>query len=146
MNVASFVFDIESIVGAFDIDANNIVDIVADIAVEHIVVDDLHTVADVDAVQLYFLAAVVVDDLVVVLHYCLYKDDNVHVQPDVVADEDDHDLGCMLNVTICTSKISEPKFDNRRLAIQLQGNATQKPNPCRALSRYKQLVKVKRQP
>ena len=107
MNVASFVSDIESIVGAFDIDANNIVDIVADIAVEHIVVDDLHTVADVDAVQLYFLAAVV-DDLVVVLHYCLYKDDNVHVQLDAVADEDDHDLGCMLNVTICNSKNFEP--------------------------------------
>ena len=108
MNVASFVSDIESIVGAFDIDANNIVDIVADIAVEHIVVDDLHTVADVDAVQLYFLAAAVVDDLVVVLHYCLYKDDNVHVQPDVVADEDDHDLGCMLNVKISTSEIFGP--------------------------------------
>ena len=104
MNVASFVFDIESIVDAFDIDANNIVDIVADIAVEHIVVDDLHTVADVDAVQLYFLAAVVVDDLAVVLHYCLNKDDNVHEQLHAAADEGDHDLGCMLNTTINTRK------------------------------------------
>ena len=101
MNVFSFVFDIESTVDAFDIDANNIVDIDADIAVEHIVVDDLHIAADVvvvDADQ-YFLAAAV--DLVVVHLDYLQTDGNAHVQSAAdVVDEDDHDLGCKLNITV----------------------------------------------
>ena len=98
LNVFSFVFDIESIVDAFDIDASNIVDIVADIAAEHIVVDGLD-IAVVDADQ-YFLAAA---DLAVGRHYCLHMDDNVHVQSAAVeqsADGDDHDLGCKLNKSI----------------------------------------------
>ena len=93
LNVFSFVFDIESIVDAFDIDANNIVDIVADIAVEHIVADGLDIAADQ-----YFLAAAA--DLAVGRHYCLHMDDNVHVQSAAV-DGDDHDLGCKLNITVC---------------------------------------------
>ena len=100
MNVFSFVFDIESIVDAFDIDASNIVDIVADIAAEHIVVDGLDiAVVVVDADQ-YSLAAA---DLAVGHHYCLHMDDNVHVQSAAVeqsADGDDHDLGCKLNKSI----------------------------------------------
>jgi len=84
LNVFSFVFDIESIVDEFDIDANNIVDIVADIDVEHIVVDGLNI-----AVGHYCLA---VADLVVAHLYCLYMDDNVHVQSAGV-DEVDYDLG-----------------------------------------------------
>ena len=74
LNVFSFVFDIESIVDAFDIDASNIVDIVADIAAEHIVVDGLDIAVVVDADQ-YSLAAVDLGH-----HYCLHMDDNVHVQ------------------------------------------------------------------
>ena len=100
MNVFSFVFDIESIVDAFDIDASNIVDIVADIAAEHIVVDGLDIdVVVVDADQ-YSLAAA---DLAVGHHYCLHMDDNVHVQSAAVeqsVDGDDHDLGCKLNKTV----------------------------------------------
>ena len=76
LNVFSFVFDIESIVDAFDIDASNIVDIVADIAAEHIVGDGLDIAVVVDADQ-YSLAAA---DLAVGHHYCLHMDDNVHVQ------------------------------------------------------------------
>ena len=97
LNVFSFVFDIESIVDAFDIDANNIVDIVADIAAEHIVVDGLDIAVDADQ---YFLAAA---DLAVGHHYCLHMDDNVHVQSAAVeqsVDGDDHDLGCKLNKTV----------------------------------------------
>ena len=98
LNVFSFVFDIESIVDAFDIDASNIVDIVADIAAEHIVVDGLD-IAVVDADQCFLAAA----DLAVGHHYCLHMDDNVHVQSAAVeqsADGDDHDLGCKLNKSI----------------------------------------------